>query len=158
MSALRHPCGYREKVHANKPICGPMAVATVAEVPIEMALEACKRNMLPSQKRFGGGTYPETLSAALTELGATFAYSPPSVCKGFNMTLNRFVDEASSWGVTYIVMVTGHYVSVRDRYVIDQSQCCDIRDHRSRRRKVLGVWAIKSNSPIKLQLPVLHWF
>lgn len=144
-----YPVGFSRSVHSTKPICGVIASAICAGVDYDVALAAAKRTLGAGRKRFGGRMHFSHVQRTLGELGATF--EPMELKAGHDpMTLGVFAAIYAKPDVTYLVFVTGHFVSLRNGHVIDQSYNGDVRYSSSKRRQVKGWIEIVETRPLEL--------
>lgn len=147
MSPVQYPAGFIHDKDKNRPICGVLSVALCAEVDFEIAFATCKRNAPEHVKRFRGGTYLDQRHAALRELGCKFN---SVAAHYFGLSLERFVREAATPGLTYMVDLPRHVVTVKDGIVTDQGKSCPVAEHKSRRKRVEHVTRILSATPQRL--------
>lgn len=144
-----YPVGFSRSVHSTKPICGVIASAICAGVDYDVALAAAKRTLGAGRKRFGGRMHFDHVQRTLCELGAVFE---PMVLKPGHspMTLGVFAKFRAKPGVTYLVFVTGHFVSLRDGHMIDQMFSGEVAHCRTRSRQVKGWIEIVETRPLEL--------
>lgn len=145
---FEYPAGFKPELR-NKPICGVIASAICAGVDYDVAHAAAKRTIASGRKRFGGRMRFDHVWRTLTELGATYELM---VLKSGHapMTLGHFAAYEAKPGVTYLVHVTGHFITLRDGYVIDQAYNGEVRYSRSNRRQVKGWVEIVATQPLAL--------
>ena len=112
---MNYPSDFTPELR-NKPICGVLSVAMLANVTFARATQAIKNNLMPWQKRHGGKTYHEQRLNALRELGVNFVQHPTPA----KQTLERWVLTSADPSKVYAVQTTKHVVTVKDGIVVDQ--------------------------------------
>lgn len=142
---IEYPADYCPTM-SKRPVCGVMASAICAKVNFDVAFAAAKRTN--HSKRFRGGMHFDHLARCLEELGVNFRFASNN--EGFQ--LQHWVALRCEPDQTYIIMVTGHYVTVRNGHVADQGYNGPLEKSRNRRSKVLGWVRIISANPIELEL------
>jgi hypothetical protein len=143
---IEHPADYCPSM-AKRPICGVMSSAIVAKVNFDVAFAAAKRTN--DSKRFRGGMQVDHLLRCLEALGVKFSAMTMTNEK---LQLQHWIALRAKPGETYIVYVSGHYVTVRDDQVADQGFSGHVSKHRSRRAKVLGWVLIREANPLRLEI------
>lgn len=131
---IDYPCGFDASVHSKKPICGVLAVALCAGVSYPVAHAACKASMkaLKLGVRFGGRTWLTQIEHSLKGLAVRFAkYRVHD-----NPTVGFFAAHRAEPGVTYLLRVKGHFVTLRDGMLIDQISNAPWQLHKTHRRHV----------------------
>lgn len=146
-SALRAQTGgtrllaRREQLNFNpqKPICGVLSIAIIANCTFEKATEVVKKHMLPHQKRHGGKTYHEQRKNALKELGVNFTELRPYG------TAQRWISENRPG--YFMITTTSHVITVLDGYVCDQTQVCHYSEMLGGRCRVKHVLRVEGRCP-----------
>lgn len=146
---IQYPADYCPSL-ARRGICGVMAVSICAKVNFDIAFAAARRTLGDDGKRFRGGMHVGHLLRCLEELGVNFNHA--MMADDVNITLEQWVNTRPKWGETYIVYVTGHYVTTRDGHVADQGFNGHVSKSRTRRRKVLGWVRIREAAGIQLDV------
>jgi hypothetical protein len=125
--------------------CGPAAITAVTEgISYEEAAAAINRGRGKAPGAAIKGAYTNELQSALALLGYRTRFDRD--WKGWpNTTLNQWVrrQNLDSRGVNHIVIVTGHFVAVRNSTVSDNAAKAHISKHPARRKhvkQVLQVW------------------
>lgn len=121
MPVFEYPDGFHANYHADKPICGVLAVAIAAGVTYDVAHATCKQAMhdvYPSRQRFGGKTYEAQIDLALKRLGVQF---DKTIYNTKGPKLINLVKELEP-GVMYHIITPKHISTLKDGYIIDQSK------------------------------------
>jgi hypothetical protein len=124
--------------------CGVLSVAMCANVSFAVAEKACKLS-----SRSKGGTNHYQREQALKALGVRFESKLVMVkvgngayCKYVQPTIRTFVRDHTAPGVTYMLRVNKHVVTVRDGIVMDQQSVKPAAEHWSRNMRVTRVTKI----------------
>lgn len=131
---MEYPSGFKAEVHSKKPICGVLAVALCAGVSYDVAHAACKRSMLALKlgMRFRGRTYLRQLKHALSGLAVRFT----EYKQNDNPTIAHFAEFRAEPEVTYLLRVSGHFLTLRDGILIDQGACLPYSLHKCKGRHI----------------------
>ena len=133
---MEYPSGFKAEIHAKKPICGVLAVAVCAGVSYDVAHATVRKatfDRMPSRQRFGGRTYLRDLKTAMSRLGVKLS---ETIKVNAPMTVERFANDVAKPGISYLLNVPGHFVTLRDGVVIDQGQCLPVQLHKCKQRQV----------------------
>jgi len=130
---------YPDGMVYNLPNCGIVAMATCSGKPYEHTREWFRRRM-KARGNWKGRTYHTQYSEYLRECGVWFKHSKCE--KGDVPTLMTFVTLRATPGRLYAVRVSGHVMTCRNGWVMDQIQRCPVGEHYSRRRRVTDYWEI----------------
>lgn len=109
------------------PNCGVVAVATALDLPYQNVWDYFASTR-PHQWR--GRLYWVDLRKAIKHFGGKVK---PHTTK---MTLAKWVDMHTVSGRTYIVRLGGHFVTVKDSFVVDQTATAPVTDHWARNKRV----------------------
>jgi hypothetical protein len=132
--------------------CGVLATAILAGVPFEKAWNTLAPYYAAGRRKWTGGTHHLHRKAALETLGVPCKHrqhvpagdlqwlrmmKSPSLADYLpRCSVETFARRYAKPGVTYMVCVSRHVVTVRDGIVIDQTQAAPASQHRSRRQLV----------------------
>lgn len=139
---MEYPCGFVKEVHSRKPICGVLAVALCAGVSYDVAHAAVRKATFdanPSRQRFGGRTYLRDLKTAMTRMAVKLS---PTIKVTQPMTVQRFTDDVAKPDITYLIQVSGHFMTLRNRILVDQSYNVPVELHKRRRSQVIKFVAV----------------
>lgn len=144
--SIRYPAGYAPR---KEPHCGVLAVAIAAGVSFEDAWGTIK-----AQASYGaswrGRTYDADRSRALKALGASYVerfHVPARMIRGTchavaggryveRCTVATFARRHAKPGVTYLLTVGGHCVTLRDGIVADQHAVAPAAKHWAARKVI----------------------
>lgn len=121
----------------SRTFCGVCAVATVAGIPVSKAEQLLRAAIRFSPRtKWTGSTSTAQRAHVLTQLGFKlsqhYTFTKEGRGKG-QVTLTSWVRDWAAPGRTYLVVVTGHVVVVRDGMVLDQTGIHPAAKHRSAR-------------------------
>lgn len=132
--------------------CGVLATAILAGVPFEEAWRTLAPYYAGRKRKWTGGTHHIHRKAALETLGVPCKHRQHVTAgdlQWFRMvnapgwedclprcSVETFARRYAKPGVTYMVCVSRHVVTVRDGIVIDQTQAAPASQHHSRRQLV----------------------
>jgi len=132
---IEFPDGFVPEQHRHLGCCGVLAVAMLADVPFQTAWDALL-SLQPRPKRWRGGTTHTQRLKALALLGVA-TESAQGLPRRTLATIVR--STLLEPGVTYMVRVRGHVVTVRNGIVVDQAGALPIAQHPSRRKIVTNI-------------------
>lgn len=139
---MEYPCGFDQSAMKHKPICGVLATALCAGVPYKVAHDRVREATFkanPNRQRFGGRTYLRDLKSAMASLGVKLS---ETIKVNKPMTVSRFAADVAKPGITYLLQVPGHFVTLRDGVLVDQTANALVNEHKVSRRQVQKFVAI----------------
>jgi hypothetical protein len=129
----RVPADYRKGGN-----CGVLAVAICAGVSFEKAWKACRM-----RKGSKGATCDFQRETAMKTLGVKFDNKRVMLRRGRGFkahyvqpTLKVFARDWTTSGVTYMVTLSRHVVTLKDGIVIDQAGAAPVEKHWTRNKRV----------------------
>lgn len=131
---MERPEGF-SNVNIKHGICGILAVAVCAGVSYEAAYSACKRAMLPHQKRMGRATYHRQRCNALWMLGVKFTET--TVVGSLQL---RYFDSRAKPDTLYMLRINGHVLCYKNGFIQDQGHLCPLAEYRGRSRANILGW------------------
>ena len=134
---MEYPAGFDSATMRNKPICGVLAVAIAAGVSFDVAFAACKRNMPAHRQRMRGSTYQPQRDQALKELGVKFHIFGKLEVE--HLSVMEFCRKAEGNGLTYLLEIRGHIMTLKDGRLIDQHINKPWREYHHRQIKLKRV-------------------
>jgi hypothetical protein len=121
----------------RRPCCGVASLAFATEAPFHDVWDwFAKRN--GRDGRWGGRTYVHDYPSCAIAFGKQLKRKHYD-----RMTLKKWVEWYCSPAKKYVIRVTGHVMYIEDGLVTDQSNCCPVDDHWSRRKMVTHVWEVE---------------
>lgn len=117
---------------SQKGVCGILAVAISAGVSYKQANEACKKNMMPWQKRHRGGTFTEQRMGALKTLGKRFVEIVPEQRRNVRTTIRELCRSDR----TYVLTTAQHVLVYRNGELADQGLIDHYESHPGKRQFV----------------------
>lgn len=133
---MDYPSDFTEDMR-KQGICGVLAIAVASKRTLADAHEACKRHLMPHQKRHVRRTYDEQIIASIEGFGRRVEELPV-----VRQNLRKWVDTCSQPNETYVVFVSGHVLTVKNDMVLDQAALDHYNDHPSKRQFVQRVLRI----------------
>lgn len=137
-----YPDGYAAP--QRKPHCGVLSTAICAGVTFETAWDTIGAIRKPSRKPWDGRTFNCDRQEALRRLGVTFTqrvYFPAKHLRGLcreycdrqgfaeRCSLLTFARRHAKPGVTYMIQIARHVVTLRDGIAVDQGSAVPVGEH-----------------------------
>lgn len=122
----------------NLPNCGVVAVATALSLPYD-TVYTYFRTVVGKPHQWRGKLRWRELTAAVGYFKGTWEERTVPY-----MNLAKWVDQHTVKGRTYIVRLGGHFVTVKDGIIVDQSMDTHIDVHWARRKMVCLVAEVAS--------------
>ena len=123
--------------HANRGVCGVVAIATAASVSYQVAWATLKAIMQDKGigQRFRGGTYPAQQLEALSRLAVKFEI----VERGKGWKVWEFAAHLAKPDTLYMVTHKAHIYCVRNGWVMDQSYTGPVQDWNARNKRLIRI-------------------
>jgi len=133
------PIKYPENMVFGLSNCGIVAMAICAGVSLDTATEWFRAVQRPN-RNWQGSTRHVHYDRFLREYGKWFNRVD------YDRTRIRTVGDFAEWfakpGTIYAIRSAGHCMTVKDGYILDQSQIAKARDHWKRNARIKNHWEI----------------
>lgn len=114
--------------------CGPTSIAAIIGVPVGEMMDLY-RDVCGYGPRWTGGSYFHDFEKILKALGIKFGEQPHKA----SGTLGKWFERHGAPGRTYIVRTGGHFMAVRDGWLVDQSGSKPVTHRGYARKRVTHV-------------------